>query len=85
MAGELGTLICRLLLEWIADALCVALVACLAFVFLGHSRDHSNLPRFRYVKYILAILFLPFVIIHVFAGGRCHCGGNCSSCRWWES
>lgn len=73
----------RLLIEFAANAFGIAVVALLAYMFLGRSRDCSTFPSFRYVKYILVILFLPFVLLHIFSGARCHCG-QCQVCRWWE-
>lgn len=82
MLTELEISIGHLLLECVANAFGVAVVA-LAFVLLGKPRDHSKFPRSRYVKYVLIILFLPFVVLHVFSGASCHCG-KCQVCRWWE-
>lgn len=83
MFTELEISIRRLLLECVANAFGLAGVTLLVFVLLGPSRDRSKFPSFRYVKYILAILFLPFVLLHIFSGARCHCG-KCQVCRWWE-
>lgn len=83
MLTELEISIGRLLLECVANAFGLALVTLLAFLLLDHSHDRSKFPSFRYVKYILTLLFLPFVLFHIFSGARCHCG-KCQVCRWWE-